>query len=75
MKRVSCILKPCGFPSFLGWSKSTVELTRTPSAIPSSPRNGLVVMLVWGLVPFAAPISTFKVHLVESFLILKNLLS
>ena len=36
---------------------------------------GLSVMLVWGLVPFAAPISTFKVHLVESFLILKNLLS
>ena len=36
---------------------------------------GLAAMLVWGLVPFAAPISTFKVHLVESFLILKNLLS
>ena len=36
---------------------------------------GLSVVLVWGLVPFAAPISTFKVHLVESFLILKNLLS
>lgn len=49
--------------------------------VPSHPAHtyihayGLAVILVWGLVPFAAPISTFKVHLVESFLILKNLLS
>ena len=35
---------------------------------------GLSVMLVWELEPFAAPIDTFEEHLVESFLILKNLL-
>ena len=31
-------------------------------------------MLVWELEPFPAPIDTFEEQLVESFLILKNLL-